>query len=206
MAMEYTSQLSPARTVTLDIDESKKYGILLSGGIDSAILLYLLLKTSPSINLRTYTVAKTDGALEHSNRIVEHFNKKFTANIPAPGVVGDPTLHHSMQVVSAVHAAYKKGVTHRLFIGTNQNPPELAGLVGAPNRPIGSPSKYVLLPFIDLYKSHILDFMYQFNQEDLVNITHSCTEQPVGRCNSCWHCSERTWAFRQLNKIDTGKL
>jgi len=57
-----------------------------------------------------------------------------------------------------------------------------------------------------LYKHNILEFMYAGNQEDLIDITHSCTEQQIGRCNKCWQCTERAWAFKQLDKTDTGIL
>ena len=40
----------------------KQYGLLLSGGIDSAVLLYLLIKENPRINLQPFTIPKTDGA------------------------------------------------------------------------------------------------------------------------------------------------
>ena len=36
----------------------KQYGLLLSGGIDSAVLLYLLIKENPRINLQPFTIPK----------------------------------------------------------------------------------------------------------------------------------------------------
>jgi len=58
----------------------------------------------------------------------------------------------------------------------------------------------------DLFKDSILSMMYDNKQEDLINITHTCTEQQHGRCRQCWQCTERKWAFKQLNKEDTGLL
>ena len=101
---------------------------------------------------------------------------------------------------------FEKYPVDYLYIGLNQNPPELANLNGAPIRSTSSPDSRVLLPFVDLYKHNILEFMYADNQEDLIDITHSCTEQSVGRCNKCWQCTERAWAFKKLDKIDTGQL
>jgi 7-cyano-7-deazaguanine synthase in queuosine biosynthesis len=93
-----------------------------------------------------------------------------------------------------------------LFIGINQNPPDLDSLPGAPQRAKYSTNPRIIFPFVDLYKHNILEFMYDNNQEDLINITHSCTEQKYGRCNRCWQCTERSWAFKQLDKEDTGLL
>ena len=52
------------------------YGILLSGGIDSAILLYLLIKENPNIQIQPFTIAKADGAYLYADPIIDHFNKK----------------------------------------------------------------------------------------------------------------------------------
>jgi 7-cyano-7-deazaguanine synthase in queuosine biosynthesis len=93
-----------------------------------------------------------------------------------------------------------------LFIGINQNPPELDSLPGAPDRDKKSNDPKIIFPFVDMYKDQILQLMYENDQEDLIDITHSCTEQQVGRCNRCWQCQERAWAFRRHNKQDTGTL
>lgn len=182
------------------------YGILLSGGIDSAILLYLLIKVNPNIQIQPFTIAKTDGAYLYADPIIDHFNKKFNLMIPQTIVVGDPTVYHRLQSTTAVREIFEKYPVDYLYIGLNQNPPELANLPGAPVRDTKSTNPQIILPFVDLYKHNILEFMYDNNQEDLIDITHSCTEQSVGRCNQCWQCTERAWAFEKLNKIDTGTL
>jgi hypothetical protein len=182
------------------------YGILLSGGIDSAILLYLLIKENLNIQIQPFTIAKTDGAYLYADPIIDHFNKKFNLMIPKTIVVGDPTVYHRLQSTTAVKEIFEKYPVDYLYIGLNRNPPELANLPGAPVRDTKSTNPQIILPFVDLYKHNILEFMYDDNQEDLIDITHSCTEQSVGRCNQCWQCTERAWAFEKLNKIDTGTL
>lgn len=182
------------------------HGILLSGGIDSAILLYLLIKTNPNIQIQPFTIAKKDGAYLYANPIIDHFNKKFDLKISQTIVVGDPTVYHRLQSTTAVREIFKKYPVDYLYIGLNRNPPELANLPGAPVRDTKTSNPRIVLPFVDLYKHNILEFMYADGQEDLINITHSCTEQSIGRCNQCWQCNERAWAFEKLNKIDTGSL
>ena len=185
-------------------DNTKHYGILLSGGLDSAILLYLLIKVNPTINIQPFTIAKADGAYLYADPIIEHFNRKFGITIPKTIVVGDPTVYHRLQSTTAVKEIFDKHPVDTLFIGINQNPPELSLLPGAPNRDTRSTDPRIVFPFVDLHKDSILEFMYANNQEDLVDITHSCTEQQYGRCNKCWQCTERAWAFAQLGKVDTG--
>lgn len=184
----------------------KRYGILLSGGLDSAILLYLLVSVNPEIKIQPFTIAKTDGAYMYADPIIDHFNKKFNLSIPKTIIVGDPTVHHRQQSTTAVKDIFEKFPVDYLYIGINQNPPELANLPGAPQRATKSPDPKISFPFVELYKHNILEFMYNAQQEDLIDITHSCTEQQHGRCNVCWQCTERAWAFKQLDKIDTGLL
>jgi hypothetical protein len=184
----------------------KKYGLLLSGGIDSAILLYLLIKSNANINLQPFTIPKTDGAYLYADPIINHFNQKFKLSISKTIQVGDPTVHHRLQSTTAIQDIFEKNPVDYLFVGINQNPLELNALPGAPQRDKKSTDPRIIFPFVDLYKHNILEFMYADNQEDLIDITHSCTEQQVGRCNRCWQCTERMWAFKQLDKTDTGQL
>lgn len=36
--------------------------------------------------------------------------------------------------------------------------------------------------------------------------TDTCTGSKNLRCNQCWQCCERSWAFAKNNLIDTGKM
>jgi 3'-phosphoadenosine 5'-phosphosulfate sulfotransferase (PAPS reductase)/FAD synthetase len=182
----------------------KKYGILLSGGLDSAILLYLLIKQNPKIQIQPFTIDKLDGAALYADPVVEHFNKKFGLTIPKTILVGNKTVHHRMQSTTAVVDIFSNYTVDYLFIGINKNPPELDQLPAAPRRDTRSPHRKIIFPFVDLYKDQILQFMFDNDQADLVDITHTCTEQQQGRCGVCWQCTERQWAFDKLNKIDTG--
>ena len=183
-----------------------EYGILLSGGLDSAVLLYLLIKSNPNINLQPFTIDKTDGAALYADPIIDHINCKFGTTIPHTILVGDPTVHHRQQSTTAVREILTKHDIDYLFIGINQNPPDLSLLPGAPDRDTKSPHPKIIFPFVDMYKDQILSLLYEHNQEDLIDLTHSCTEQQIGRCNSCWQCTERAWAFKQFDKQDTGTL
>jgi hypothetical protein len=190
----------------IETTEDKCYGIMLSGGLDSAILLYLLIKENPLIKIQPFTIPKFDGAALYADPIIKHFNDKFRLTIPATIMVGDPTAHHREQSITAVKDIFSKYPVDILFIALNQNPPSLTHLPNAPNRDKKSNHSKIILPFVDLYKDQIVQFMIDNGQEDLMTITHTCTEQTVGRCNKCWQCTERKWAFTKLDKEDTGLL
>ena len=202
--MIYYSKLDKS-VVSIDIDTNKTYGLMLSGGLDSAVLLYLIINQSPKIKIQPFTIPKSDGAMLYVNDIIDHFNKKFNLSIPYTIEVGDPTVHHTEQSKTAVIDIFKNHQIDTIFIAINQNPPELNLLPGAPKRRRYSDNPKIVFPFVDLLKHHILDFVYEYNQEDLIDITHSCTEQTVGRCGLCWQCTERQWAFSKLGKTDTGQ-
>jgi hypothetical protein len=187
-----------------DIDLNKNYGIMLSGGLDSAILLYLLINQEPLIKIQPFTIDKTDGASRYADLLINHFNKKFSLSISKTIYVGDPTVHHRSQSTTAVIDIFNNHPVDQLFIGINQNPLELNHLPGAPNRDKKSKDPRIIFPFVDLYKTDIIKIMIKHGQEDLMSITHSCTEQSIGRCNKCWQCTERAWAFKKLAKEDIG--
>lgn len=210
--MEILSRIDN-KTVVVEIQHNKKYGIMLSGGLDSAVLLYFVLKEFKEKNiplqLQPFTVPKFDGSFKYVSGIIEYYNTQFDVNIPEAILVGNPLAHHSQQNKSGALEVFSKYPTiDYLFIGLNQNPPEPFGdpTWEKPNRLKSSTNSKVLLPFVDLYKTHIVDLMFEHQQQYLMNLTHTCTELTVGKCGQCFQCSERAWAFNQLNQIDTGIL
>lgn len=184
----------------------KKYGIMLSGGLDSAILLYLLVKSNPLIDIQPFTIPKKDGAILYANPVIEYINQFFNISIPSTISVGDPSVHHRLQSKIAVEEIFKNYTIDTLFIAINQNPPDLENLPGAPIRDKKSDNAKISFPFVDLYKDDILKMIIEENQLRLINLAHSCTELSDGRCNKCWQCNERSWAFNKLNLSDSGTL
>jgi hypothetical protein len=190
----------------MEIELDKKYGILLSGGLDSAVLLYVILKQQPLINLQPFTIPKHDGSALYADPVIDYINKELSVELPKTKYVGNPDARHEDQSSIAIREIFLQHSIDYLFMGVNTNPPELDTLEGAPKRKLVPPSKKLIYPFATMLKDKIIQIMFEENQQELMNITHSCTEQKQGRCNRCWQCTERAWAFRQLNKIDTGTL
>lgn len=187
-----------------NLDITKRYGILLSGGLDSAILLYLLIQQYPKLDIQPFTIPKFDGAIIYADPIITYINEKLNSKLPKTIQVGNPTLPHRNQSKSAVLDIFSKHSVDFLFIGINQNPPELETYPGAPERDTNSPNEKILLPFANMFKDEILKLYFDNDQEELIELTHSCTEQEIGRCGRCWQCTERAWAFSQHGREDTG--
>jgi hypothetical protein len=188
----------------IPIEIDKNYGILLSGGLDSAVLLYLLISNNPKIKIQPFTIPKFDGAYLYADPLIDHFNNKFVLDIPKTKKVGSAKIYHSMQNRIAAKEIFENYQIDHLFIAINRVPEELKNLPGVPDRTQKSYNPKISFPFVDLTKDKILDIMFKFNQEDLMYLTHSCTEQQLGRCGICWQCQERAWAFRSIGQLDYG--
>lgn len=205
--MIYHSRLDKT-PITINVNPNAIYGILLSGGLDSAVLLYLFLRTcqeqNVTPNIRPFTIPKTDGSYLYVGNVINWMNQHFSIQIPKHTLVGDPTVHHREQSSTAIHDVFVKfPKIDYLFIGINQNPPAPFPVEG-PTRDSASNNSYILCPLVDLYKTHIADLIYEYNLQELLDITHSCTERTAGRCMECFQCQERAWAFEQLNQTDIG--
>jgi hypothetical protein len=199
--------------IDINFIENKNYGIMLSGGLDSSVLLGLILHAAAEENkkivLQPFSMIKHDNSYSYVPSILNCLEKKFHVNLPDTILIGNPEIHHSQQSKYATLEIFSKYPDiDFIFNGVNQNPPPPWGeeTFLFPNRVKRSPHKKILMPFVELTKVHILDLLYQFNLEELINLTHSCTEKPSGRCNLCFQCNERRWAFEQLGVNDTGSL
>jgi hypothetical protein len=182
---------------------AKSIGVMLSGGMDSAVLLFLILKeileTSSLIKLLVFNVPNdlTDARF-HSRQVVNFLEKKFSISIKLLHL-GDGGLPHTRMVTEPAKLIVETKLVDVLFSGTNQNPPIDVGAQGPQRR---NPKKYIppflKFPFLDLHKTHILEIYRQFDLLELAAITQSCTQLPRGKCGLCFQCIERQWAFDEL--------
>lgn len=193
------------KLLSFRIDLNKKYGLMLSGGLDSAILLGYLLQVNSKINIQCFTIPKHDGAALYANNIISFFNNRFKTEIKNTEFVGDPDVFHRLQSTIAVKEIFEKFEIDILLNALNRIPEELNS-PSAPLRNKKSDHPKILLPFVDYLKTDIIQLAFDIGLEELFRITHSCTEEKLTRCNQCWQCKERAWAFSKLNKIDTGKV
>jgi len=209
----YTGPENDKRKIEIKFPDGKKrIGVMLSGGADSAILLYLLalerkMECSDQ-ELILFTVARADGAWNYVKPIVDKINTMLGIILPDPIQVGDPTLHHSKQGRSGeIEARAQHGIEH-FFYGSQQHPPkemiELPGIY--PNRPDSVELPGTTIPFALVDKRHTLGLYEVFQVWSLIELTHSCTAQTVGRCMECYNCKEREWALDELGISDPGAM
>ena len=166
------------RTLKLKLPEERaKIAVLISGGIDSAILYYLMLLENKNIGYR------------HDIR-------------PISIIVGNPSLPDDRQVKSGVLHSYDLGFDLTFCGLIEQQPEHMIGWV----QPDAKETKRFKTPLKDLNKTHIIDLVIQYKQEDLFYITHTCNKFKIGRCHKCNGCNERAWGFSQLGLTDPGTI
>lgn len=195
--------------ISLPEGNNKNIIIGVSGGADSAILLYLIAKMNRDLGTNhkiiPFTVPRPDGGANYSPRIVSWVANKLGVTIPAPMIVGDGNLPHNIVVKVVIRDLLASNNYDFLYIAENKIPPiEIDGL--APIRAPQPNYKRAALPFWGVTKDCTLDLYYKENIPELLELSHTCTELVKDRCNKCFQCNERSWAFSKLGLADPGKL
>lgn len=212
--MELISRLDGTTKIIIDIKPNIHYGYMLSGGMDSAVCLYLCLMDAKEKgfqpDIKVYNYPKDSGYL-WVPKILDLLRTKTGMQVPDQILLSSQHhVGHAQRGTEAVKEMYKLYKPDAFICAANMNPPELMEIAddrwgeGHYNVRIPSFNERQILPFYDITKEHIVDLMFRFGIEELMNITHSCTMQDVGRCNGCFQCAERQLAFDKAGRIDTG--
>lgn len=200
------------------IQTIKNIGVFLSGGLDSAALLCLIISELQRIqeidNFKIYcfTVDKGEGQVEYAVNVINEVKRIFSVELEhvmvpnegftnRPGRIGQDTYkkiaEHTEQIV--------------FYQGINNVPPSEIVTFSSSfegynvNETSQLQNKTLLFPFLNLHKPHILDILYQLKCESIIQYTQTCTERSAGRCGSCYWCEERAWGFDMLGKQDPAK-
>jgi len=202
------------RDFVLDIpDNVSTIGIMLSGGLDSAVLLYLLAKqihdTNSSVNLHVFCVPRpTDGSDCHTLAIIEYINIQIGHVISSYTVRGKVDMHHSSIVYLAYRDILEDKLVDCIFLGDTANPDVALPGVCPTSWPTRTEDRRLIIhqPFLTHSKKYIVALCELYNLHELVKLTHSCTVHKHKRCNECFQCQERLWAFNCNNLKDPGTI
>ena len=194
--------------ISLPEGKNKRILVAVSGGADSAILLYILSRINKELGtghtLIPFTVPRPDGGANYSPDIVKFVSNKLGIDIPAPMIVGDGSLPHNIVVKIAIRMLMNSGNYDFIYVAENKVPDVDIGSVGPVRAPHNN-FKNASMPFWGVTKECTLDLYFQENVPELLKLTHSCTEMTKGRCLRCFQCLERAWAFNLLDKEDPGE-
>lgn len=187
---------------SFDLDEHfpaelKHVCVMLSGGVESTILAYLLTKFYGVQN-----VVSVSGVMKE-RRYWEHKNAERISNLLG---IRNITIENNFkfmgpeEVSSLAKGARKMINFDGIFNGASKlwfNPTRYNVQTAALLKTQG-----MHLPFIDLQKQHVIDIYRQYNQEDLLYSTHSCTAESNFHCGMCTCCFERHKGFLELVDVD----
>jgi len=189
-----------------ELDNSTKdIGVWLSGGLDSSILTCLIieyiLKNKLDINLYTFSACKPTLDHLYGQRLSKIISTHYNFPIKYFGNLINKDGNGRLSLLTIINLKRIFSNIQFFLAGNNPAPPEISGF----EKTLGirySVNDYYKLPFLDLYKPHILDLLYKLNAEFIIKYSHTCCVQAVGNCRHCYSCLERNWAFQFLGKQD----
>jgi hypothetical protein len=185
----------------------RRIGVMVSGGMDSALLYYLLRKYNSEIdnwyNIIPYTMLRKEGSPVHAPLIINYVNRVFGLPNQELIVVGNNTLPEENQVSSGIDDIMSRKQCNILYLGLIENL-EIHTVGWRP--PIKwFDTEQLKYPLKRLTKCHVVDLIQQLNQPKLFELSHSCVYSD-GRCITCNGCKERAWGFEQMGYIDPGVI
>ena len=184
-------------------DNMDKVALYLSGGADSALLLYFLSQLDVEIypiNGYDTTTPDIDSPTAARN-IIDHIRNKNNSNnikdlLVYPYNPDQNSKYTNMKPVRR-YLEQQMDVSYWMF-GTS---------LGMPDDPrptfASEPDLYelinrwddVLFPWATVNKSFIAAQYDKFGLKELSNMTNSCIHSGISPCKECWWCRERYWAF-----------
>jgi 7-cyano-7-deazaguanine synthase in queuosine biosynthesis len=189
-------------------------GISLSGGADSAILLYMLMTnvTGPIIAYNFASKAKGRRAPHYALDVIgKCIDLTGNNNIQNRTVFVDS--QNLTDMITMFKAELNSGKINKMYLGTTQHPADdvLAtfndkldsSTYSIRNAGVVRPTEAsgIVMPFINYNKKDIAGIYSALGLTDtLFPLTRSC-ENPAladGHCGNCWWCEERQWGFGRL--------
>ena len=164
-------------------------GIFISGGLDSALLYYLLTRYTQQ-TIVPLVMQKTANTKYFAQSVVNY----ITPGQRIRFIDADTIAHAISKVRRQFDYLYLGLIEERAEFLVDWEPSAVVD-----NHFRKSPLQHV-------NKSHIIDLVVQEKQQNLFFLTHTCAVQDIGRCDACNRCRERAWGFEQLALQDPGVL
>lgn len=191
----------------IDSDELRyvrRVALFMSGGVDSTLLCWRLnqLSLEYGFDLVLLTVENTLNYEQNVKRIL--FSRHLRPNPRREWRFG---VDNNKRFDGFIDGAILKAVLDRgfdlVYTGVNKNPPHLMH-DAAPLRI--DPAKVKMFhrlrcPLVDLTKDQIFKHYLDNKLLGLYELTHSCTNQTVGDCGTCFQCVEKHWAETSNNHV-----
>lgn len=206
------------KTITvagIDIDiHDDEIGIYASGGADSSLLLYILMKhCTKKIHIFTCaSQAKQFASVKSSSNVIQKC-VELTGNLNIAHHIHFVKNQDDYVLFAPYREFINKGLIKLVYSGITANPDKdvLETFKDKDNQPIlrysnNVRSVYVLgnnmyTPLTNSNKQKVGEMFKELNlQDSLFPLTRSCEhpEMTEGHCGTCWWCEERQWGFGRL--------
>lgn len=167
--------------------------VMTSGGMDSALLLYLIAKEAAAkgVEVTALTIPGPGDSVAHAEEIVRLVNELTRGQVAHELL--NPSTGADLKVTKGVTQAILQRRYRAIFLATTALPDHLSDALGAPNRP--KTFHPVIQPWWTNTKDQVVECIRSLGLEQLISASHSCTMQDEGHCGWCWNCRERSWAL-----------
>lgn len=193
------------RLVAIPLTLRFRIGVLVSGGLDSALLYYLIRKLTLSDNrfsVVPYIITRNDGSSRYAQPVIDYVHEILGIEQQYATKLDIDETDSELQVAAGMREL-RNTDRNLIYIGIIQTLEEHA-LHGVPKPYVPTNSERFNYPLKDLTKAHIVQLIIQLGLEKLFTLTHSCVYDIDTPCGDCNRCNERAWAFNQLGLIDLG--
>jgi len=218
-------------TINLPIENYKGISLSLSGGIDSATLLYLMAEYIYNNNLDTKIYAitipnKTDSACAyHASLVIDFIKKRFPIDIEH---IIRATIQDGGFKTEAIKRIERELIQSKkitcIMNGVTANPPDDSNFKWRPPngkyvKPRPEREREIAVTYtqnsgIDIYfpfakfdKQGICEITKLKNiTTRLLLMTKSCTNAIYYQCGECWWCCERAWGFDIKYRTHTKRI
>jgi len=192
-------------------------GILLSGGLDSLLLLTLLCEYFDRQRYIIFTIDKPDGSMMWTEKILDYVSDRFPTNEFYQQIIEGGNTDEQAELGISGKVGFSDVLRNYysnlgiLYSGNTANPPVvLDHNTAEPDRSaaLKAQEKWekFTMPFAHINKSHTIELAQRNKYQHVFTMSHTCTERPRGRCGVCWQCRERQWGFEENNLKDPGKI
>jgi len=189
-------------------------GVLVSGGADSAVLLYLLMKYHAD-QIYIFTLASSLKNNVNSKHAIDVVSKcsELTGNQNFTHLISYCHTQTTDILFKTTEKYLESGTIEWLYTGITKNPPDEV-LVEFQDRTTESherdptveravvqEDRKLITPFTNIDKKELANLYKRHNLTDILfPLTRSCEHlsEFEGHCGSCWWCEERKWGFGRL--------
>jgi len=189
----------------VDIEPADKVGILVSSGVDSTTLLFLLHLYFES-EIRIFNVQTSEDPKKPViEKILRDFNLDYEIEVVGKDRYNWPMKAHYPRLCLAFQEIRDTTGVQELYCGNILTPhPQFfprwdVSQSGIPKRPWLTNDSFLKNPLEHVEKYHVVDLGRSHGFSEVYKTTISCNVLAEDHCGQCMGCREIEWAYDQLD-------